>query len=407
MVVAGDIHRAFLQVRIRETERDALQFHWIADKSAKQVETLRFTRVVFGLAPSPFLLNGVIQQHLENLLSTYPDAVNEIRKSLYVDDLLSGGPTIEKAKKLKGEATEIFADAKFKLHKWHSNRKELETACEDYEPSFAKEQLENTQARGPCKLLGVGWDKVEDTLHVCFPATPAEQMKRGILTNLAKVYDPFGIVSPVMLDRKVLYRESCIEKFWIPRLQKLTKRVVRICSGCKHFQAVAFANPPPAPLTRERTEGTMPFNVIGYDFAGPVKYRDKRKEEQKAYVVLYSCCLTCGVFLELLPSLETTELIKSLKRLIARRGRPSKIYSDNGQTFVAAAKWLKKVQKDERFHSFLGDQSIIWQFNLSRAPWWGGQFKRLIGLMKSAFYKTVGQGQLSWEELGEVILDVE
>ena len=212
MVVAGDICRAFLQVRIRETERDALRFHWIADKSAKQVETLRFTRVVFGLAPSPFLLNGVIQQHLENLLSTYPDAVNEIRKSLYVDDLLSGGPTIEKAKKLKGEATKIFADAKFKLHKWHSNRKDLETACEDYEPSFAKEQLENTLARGPCKLLGVGWDKVEDTLHVCFPATPAEQIKRGILTNLAKVYDPFGIVSPVMLDGKVLYRESCIEK---------------------------------------------------------------------------------------------------------------------------------------------------------------------------------------------------
>ena len=124
-------------------------------------------------------------------------------------------------------------------------------------------------------------------------------------------------------------------------------------------------------------------------------------------MVLYSCSLTRGVFLELLPSLETTELIKSLKRLITRRGRPSKIYSDNGQTFVAAAKWLKKVQKDERFHSFLSDQSTIWQFNLSQAPWWGGQFERLIGLMKSAFYKTVGQGQLSWEELGKVILDVD
>lgn len=197
------------------------------------------------------------------------------------------------------------------------------------------------------------------------------------------------------------------EKFWIPRLRKLTKRVVRKCSGCKRFQAVAFANPPPAPLPRERTEGNTPFNVIGVDFAGPVKYRGKRKEEQKAYVVLYSCSLTRGVFLELLPSLETTEFIKSLKRLIARRGRPSKIYSDNGQTFVAAAKWLKKVRKDERFHSFLSDQSITWQFNLSRAPWWGGQFERLIGLMKSAFYKTVSQGQLSWEELGEVILDVE
>ena len=70
------------------------------------------------------------------------------------------------------------------------------------------------------------------------------------------------------------------EKFWIPRLQKLTKRVVRKCSGCKRFEAVAFANPPPAPLPRERTEGNTPFNVIGVDFAGPVKYRDKRKSKK-------------------------------------------------------------------------------------------------------------------------------
>ncbi|PFX19991.1 Tumor necrosis factor receptor superfamily member 19 [Stylophora pistillata] len=97
--------------------------------------------------------------------------------SLYVDDLLSGGPTIEKAKQLKRETTEIFADAKFELHKWHSNRKELQTACEDYEPPFAKEQLENTPAKGECKLVSVGWDKFEDTLYVCFPATPAEQTR--------------------------------------------------------------------------------------------------------------------------------------------------------------------------------------------------------------------------------------
>ena len=49
---------------------------------------------------------------------------------------------------------------------------------------------------------------------MCFPATPAEQTKHGILTNLAKVYNPLGIVSPVMLDGKVLYRvlhqEECL-----------------------------------------------------------------------------------------------------------------------------------------------------------------------------------------------------
>ena len=126
--------------------------------------------------------------------------------------MISGEPSSEKAKCLKREATKIFANAKFELHKWHSNEKQLETSCEDYEPSFAKEQLENGTAAGECKLLGLGWDKVEDTLHVSFPELPAEETKRGILANLVKVYHPLGIVSPIMLEGKVLYRESCIQR---------------------------------------------------------------------------------------------------------------------------------------------------------------------------------------------------
>jgi hypothetical protein len=76
------------------------------------------------------------------------------------------------------------------------------------------------------------------------------------------------------------------------------------------------------------------------------------------------------VYLELLKSLEVGEFIQSVKRFIARRGRPSKVYSDNGKTFVAAAKWLAKVQRNESFNYFLSEHSITWQFNLSRAPWW-------------------------------------
>ena len=72
--------------------------------------------------------------------------------------------------------------------------------------------------------------------------------------------------------------------------------------------------------------------------------------------------------MELLTSLETEEFIKSLKRFIASRGRPSKVYSNNGKTFVAAAKWLNKVRKDEKLNDLLSEQSITWQFNLSRAP---------------------------------------
>ena len=133
--------------------------------------------------------------------------MNEIRKSL-----ISEGPTSDKAIRLKCEATETFNDAKFELHKWHLNEKQLETSCEDYEPSFAKEQLENELIKGECKLLGVSWEKVDDTLHVCFPAMPAKETKRGILTNLAKVYDLLRTVSTAMLEGNLLYRELCIQK---------------------------------------------------------------------------------------------------------------------------------------------------------------------------------------------------
>ena len=78
--------------------------------------------MVFGLAPSPLLLNAVIQQHLESVQSEYPGTVQEIKNSLYVDDLITGVTTMEGAQKLKHHAVEIVNRAKFTLHKWHSKR---------------------------------------------------------------------------------------------------------------------------------------------------------------------------------------------------------------------------------------------------------------------------------------------
>ena len=71
-----------------------------------------------------------------------------------------------------------------------------------------------------------------------------------------------------------------------------------------------------------------------------------------------------------------------MKRLIARQGSPKIVYSDNVKTFHAGAKWLNRINKDEKFHNFLSNESVTWKFNLSKAPWWGGQFERLIGPTK-------------------------
>ena len=160
VVVTGDIQMAFLQVRIRENERDALRFHWRCTEDS-EVQTLRFTRVLFGLAPSPFLLAGVIEQHLSSSEEKCPDTVGELRRSLYVDDLLTGSQTIERAQQCKERAMEIFEDATFRLHKWNSNVKELEMNNDPpgdrEEPTYAKQQFGGKPTE--TKMLSLKWNK--------------------------------------------------------------------------------------------------------------------------------------------------------------------------------------------------------------------------------------------------------
>ena len=57
VAILGDIQKAFLQIRIKEQERDALRFHWRLNEG-RGIETYRFTRALFGLTCSPFLLGG-------------------------------------------------------------------------------------------------------------------------------------------------------------------------------------------------------------------------------------------------------------------------------------------------------------------------------------------------------------
>ena len=164
----------------------------------------------------------------------------------------------------------------------------------------------------------------------------------------------------------------------------------------QQFQAAAFKSPPPGNLPVDRTIGSVPFQIVGVDYAGPISYKISTKRgDGKAYILLFACSLTRAIHLELLNDQTTEGFIKSFKRFIARRGRPKKVYSDNGRSFVAAGRWLKGIMKDERMHDYLSRHHITWQFKLSRAPWWGGQFERLVGLVKQALYKSVEGANLT------------
>ena len=82
------------------------------------------------------------------------------------------------------------------------------------------------------------------------------------------------------------------EIYWIPTLRRLVKAVRAKCYGCKRFTATPIVKPIPGKLPKDRTTGGVAFEVIGTDFAGPIRYKCSNKRERKSYLVIFSCSLS-------------------------------------------------------------------------------------------------------------------
>ena len=91
-----------------------------------------------------------------------------------------------------------------------------------------------------------------------------------------------------------------------------------------------------------------------------------------AYIALFTCRTSRAVTFDLVEDNTIKNFIDSIKEFIARRGCPKNIVSDN-----------RKVFKSQENQSFCAEQGITWKFNLDGAPWWGGFWKILVGMIKS------------------------
>ena len=121
--IIGKIRKAFLQIKIDPEDRDALRLLWYDNLEERNILTYRFTRVIFGSgpSPSPYILGATLQKHISQYAERYPDTVEELLKSTYVDDVQSGGDDEEQLLKFKRKSTEIMEKGEFQLLKWHSN----------------------------------------------------------------------------------------------------------------------------------------------------------------------------------------------------------------------------------------------------------------------------------------------
>ena len=117
IAAVADIQQAFLQISVNECHRYYLRFLWynnIFDENSLKV--YRFGRVLFGLACSPFLLNGTVKAHVEKHVNHETRAVLEkLLRDLYVDDTVTAFTSITDASKFYRITSSVMSKGGFNL----------------------------------------------------------------------------------------------------------------------------------------------------------------------------------------------------------------------------------------------------------------------------------------------------
>ena len=198
IVLLADIEAAFLQIEVAVEDRDLLRFLWYNNKG--DLEVFRFTRVPFGTGPSPFLLNATLRHHFEKIVGDQA-LLLLLLQSIYVDDLLTGGKTVEFVLQLWTDLENILAEAGMKLHGLNSNSPKV------------REALGVVEQPDDLVVLGVSWNRVRDdmglNLKKVLMNTRGNLSKRELLRGTAQFYDPLGLFNPVILIPKLLFQSVC------------------------------------------------------------------------------------------------------------------------------------------------------------------------------------------------------
>ena len=181
------------------------------------------------------------------------------------------------------------------------------------------------------------------------------------------------------------------------------KHILHHCTTCRRFEGKSYHAPPPPPLPNYRVQEAPPFTITGVDFAGPLYVRSPDGGQKKVWICLYTCCVVRAVHLDPAPNMCAPTFLRSFKRFAARRGLPSRVISDNGKAFKAAAKTIQAVLGHKDVKSYFSGLGVKWMFNI----WWGGIFERMVRSTKRCLSKIVGQAKLSYDELLTALTEVE
>ena len=280
-----------------------------------------------------------------------------VLENFYVDDCLKSVQSSCAAIDLRSQLCELLQKGGFRLTKWWCNSKDvLETIPNaDRAPSIFDLDLKAEELPIE-RTLGVQWSMETDMSYT----------RRGILSVTSSIYDPLGIISPVVPSAKKLIQDLCKQglswdeeikeeeaerwKKWLSELPKLSQISLARCLKPADFGVAVFTE----------LHHFADASQIAY---GAVPYARFVNEERNAV----HCSFLVGMSrlahvkpmtiprLELSAAVVAVKLDRTLREELEIKIDRSVFWSDS----TAVLQYIKN--EDKRFHRFFANRLAVIQ----------------------------------------------
>ncbi|XP_011690002.1 PREDICTED: uncharacterized protein LOC105451334 [Wasmannia auropunctata] len=183
--IAGDITKMYRQINVENEDRKLQRILWRWSKD-EPIRIFKLNTVTYGISSSPFLAMRCLKEIAQQHAAEDSRASKVIQSDFYVDDLWTGADSVDELVSLKDRITRILSSAKFELRKWVSNAPGISEQSNKKETVQLKDELQ---------------------YKVKLQSSHKKVTKRIILTSVAQIYDPLGLLGPVVIQES--REDSC------------------------------------------------------------------------------------------------------------------------------------------------------------------------------------------------------
>ena len=248
----ADIAKFYNQVHLTQADMHMQRFLWRnMDKDvAPTVYAVRVNN--FGVKPSGCIATCALHQSADMFSEVYPEESREMKEQTYVDDQLVAATDKEAIVEKTSKLDEIAEHAGMPNNGWTYSG----DSSSDFPIGGESEEEEN--------VLGIRWAPSSDdfkfkvtiklkrdkedvivTTLIEFQSIIGSIVftRRLLLSNVARIFDPVGFLIPIILEAKLLMRESWCGSVigWDdPLPEELSKRWIEFLESLLELQEISF-----------------------------------------------------------------------------------------------------------------------------------------------------------------------